>query len=184
MEKKAYDRLEALLKAKPFQELDEKDKAWVRKEIGGELAYDQLQEIVLGLSKEKHMKTSADVKKELVKRFKHKHQTVWGQILSYRVPAVAGTFIWILLALVLFYLLPAKQQVVEKHIAVETTRVDTLLVQLPADTVFIHRTVRVEVPVEAPKPREEKESKTIIVKGNALSEQKGLQRLLVSGEEI
>ena len=182
MENKEFERLETLLKSKSYEALTQEEQDWVETEIGGERAFKHLAQFMIELSAEPIQKPSPKTKKELVNAFRSKNQTTWSRVLSYRMPVIASAFVWILIAIGFWFTIPKKEVIVEKQIPFETVKLDTLYVELPQDTVIIEKTIRIEVPVYLPAP--EKEPEIIVVKGDAMSEQKDLQRLLVSGEEI
>lgn len=180
MEQNEFEKLEALLKDKQYDALDDADKSWVTANIGDQKSYTHLYELVHRLESEPSLAPNKRVKADLMAAYTSNHQTMLGKLLSYRMPAVAGLCVLLCMGVGIWYLAPAREVVVEKMVPIEKVTVDTLLVELPKDTVYILKTVRVEVPVYVPEPKKD----IIIVKGSTLSEQKDLQGLLVRGEDI
>ncbi len=181
METNDFERLESLLKSKNYEQLSGEEKEWIEKEIGGEQAYLNLQSFVTRLSGDKISAPSQKIKKNLMTAFRSRNQTVWSRVVSYRMPAFANIFVWAVLAVGVWYWIPERRVMVEKQVPIEKTLLDTVYVELPKDTVIIEKTIQVEVPVYIEK---KEEPEIIVVKGSSLSDQKDLQRLLVSGEEI
>ena len=180
MSTEGFDKLDTLLRERSYQELTEKERAFVDNEIGGEKAFNELKSMAMQLSGEQQVAVNPSVKAELMRNFKHKHRSVFMTAAEYKTPFYLNIAASVLLAVVIYWLMPAKSVEVIKTVTEQLPpRIDTVTVQMPADTVFITetRTIKVNVPVYVAS-NETKEEKQVEISGSTLKDQKALLDLL------
>ncbi len=183
MENRAFNKLDELLKQKSYEELSFEESQFVEEQVGGEQAYNDLRLLVAQSQQSMSMPVRHAVKRDLSHRFKIKYQKAPLYWLSYKTPVYANVLLVVVAILLAWYLKPAEQVIAEKIVTVQLparVEIDTLFVRLPADTVFIEKRIRVEVPVYIT-ATEEPPADRPIIKGSTLSDQQGLRELLVSG---
>ena len=178
--KKEFERLDELVKNKTYQTLTEEERTWVDEMLGQE-RYEELYGLVSGLKVETKRPVRPAVKRDLVQAFEQKHHAYsWYEL---KMPAWSTVPLAMVLIVLTWLLLPAKEVIVERQQLVNVPVIDTVTVQLPADTIYIERKVRVEVPVYLTKVVEVPVApKKVESKGKSLAEEQELQGLLVRGE--
>ncbi len=176
--KKDFERLDKLLRTRAYEQLTEEEQAWVLETVGVE-AYNELSKLVSGLASEKERPTSKRVKTQLIREFRSKHRvTAWYE---YRIPAYVNMMLVVAVGLVVWFFAPPKEVIIERQELVEVPIVETITIELPGDTVFIERPVRVEVPVYITQEIPEEIVVQPSSKAKSLRESKALSELLVSG---
>lgn len=181
MKNEEFNRLDKLVKSKAYTDLNAEDREWINEEVGAD-AYKELSILASSISGEKEKTIRKQVKSDLIKTMKRKHRGVLATTLGYRTPMYANVMALLLLVTVAWFVLPAKEVIIEKLITINVPVVDTVTIQLPSDTVFIERKVRVEVPIYLTKTAEPSEAIEKRVKDKPFAEDKALQDLLVSGQ--
>jgi len=183
MENREFDKLDRLIREKSYDSLTSEERIFVDGQIDGEKAYNDLWSLILQTQQTDSIPVTPSVKIDLVNQFKNKYQRTPLFWLNYKMPAYANVLLIAIAVLAVWYLKPAEQVVVDRLVTIQIPgKIDTLMIQLPADTVFIEKRIRVEVPVyvtkiEVPEPAQLHAS----IKGNSLSNQQGLRDLLVTG---
>lgn len=182
MKEKEFEYLDELLKNKNWAELTQNERAYVQETIGGEEAYNRYAELLIqsGLGAAKPV--SKQVNKQLMAHFKSRNRSAVYSILNYRLPAYAY------FALAAVFLLVVWQVSLVENVKVVTQEVflpgktDTVLVQLPPDTIVIERIIKEKVPVYMAKKSEVKQDgvSTPVMEGSSLADDVGLTDFLVS----
>lgn len=179
MKTEKFDALDRLLLTKAFRDLTGKEKADCKDAGIDEHAYQAMRTLILEAGNMRERPVQATVRKDLTGRFRAKNQTWTNVVLSAKIPAYLNVAALAVLAIVLWYLLPAKEIIIEKPTIVELPgRTDTLFLATSPDTVFIEKLVKVEIPVVTVNPPESTPEKSL--KGSTLADQKELRKLLVS----
>lgn len=180
MENREFNKLDELLRQKSYQELTSDELQFVEEQIGGEQAYNELKFLVVKAQQTGSKPISPRIKSDLLHRIKAKNQRSSFFWLSYKTPVYANVLLVVVAILFVWYLKPAKEVIVEKAVTVQLPPIiDTLLIQLPPDTIFIEKQIRVEVPVYIT-ATEEAPAEDSIIKGISLGDQQALKELLVS----
>lgn len=184
MESKDYYQLDELLKQKSYQQLTADEVQFVSEQIGEEKPYNDLKEMVMTARQSQSIPVASSVKHGLVQRLKGKHQRTPLFLLSYKIPAYTNVLLIVVAVIAVWYLKPTEQVIVERPVTVQLPgKTDTLMIQSPADTIYIEKRIRVEVPVYITKTVEPtKEELPQVIQGNAMGDQQGLRDLLVSGK--
>jgi len=184
MESKDYYQLDELLRQKSYQQLTADELQFVSEQIGEEKSYSDLRELVLTARQSHSMPVNFSMKHDLVHQFRGKHQSKPFNWLSYKMPAYVNALLIVVAVIAVWYLKPVEQLIVEIPVTVQLPgKIDTLMIQSPADTVFVEKRIMVEVPVYITKTAEAtSEGLAQVIKGNSMSEQQGLRDLLVSGK--
>jgi hypothetical protein len=178
MSTEGFDKLDTLLRERSYQELTEKERAFIDKEIGGEKAFNELKAMAMQLSGEQKVAINPSVKTDLMRNFKRKHRSVFLTAAEYKTPFYLNIAASVVLAVVIYWLMPAKRVEVIKTVTEQLPpRIDTLTVQMPADTVYIRETIKVNVPVYVA-ANETKEENKVEISGSTLKDQKALMDLL------
>ncbi len=178
-----FEKLDQLLRVGDFESLSGEDQHWIEESIGSAEAFDRLRETTIIARQENVKNVRPQVKKDLMKQFKEKHQPGWKLVLQWKIPAYAAMLIVALISSLLMTLMPEKERIVERYIPQQPI-VDTVFVASEPDTVFIERTIDRPVYV---KVFEEEEKSTPVVaverirKGKSLADQSGIKDILVSG---
>lgn len=182
MENKEFDKLDALLRQKEYADLSLEEKLFVEEQIGGECAYLDLFTLINQAKATNTRPISLSTKRSLTNRFKQKNRPDTTSWINLKLPVYANLPVAALLVVVIWVLLPAKEVEIDKIVTVQLPpKVDTLLVKLPSDTIYIEKKVRVEVPVYITKIEKKKSVEQSKISGSTLAEQQGLRELLVSG---
>jgi len=184
MENRAFDKLEELLRQKSYQQLTADELQFVSEQIGEEKSYNDLKEMVMTAQQSQSMPVGSSVKHDLVHQFKTKHQSTPFLLLSYKMPAYVNALLIAVAVIAVWYLKPTEQVIVDRPVTVQLPgKIDTLMIQSPADTIFIEKRIRVEVPIYITKTVEVPQvALPQVIKGNSMSDQQGLRDLLVSGD--
>ena len=182
MKNDEFKKLESLLRLKSFEDLTVDEKGWIMQNFDhDEQSYDSLHKTIDGLATEKNQAVPSHYRKNLVQLYKKTHQPAWRRLVLYKTPLYANLLVMGFIGIIIWLSRPTKQVIVENIVTRETpARVDTLIVKAPSDTVIIERTITIEKPVYLTRSNDPPVNPP--VKGNALSEQKDLQALLVRGE--
>lgn len=180
MTEKKFETLDVLLRAKAFTELSDREKALVEGVLG-EKAYSRYRELLLSTRAADVMPVRKEVRQALTEQYKAKNHSWLHAFAKAKVPVYAHVMVLAVLVPCLWFLMPPREVVVEKtHMVQAPPQVDTLLVHLPPDTVYIDKLVQVKVPVyitRAPAPTPEDPQAS----GSTLADQRDLRALLVSG---
>jgi hypothetical protein len=184
MESKDYNQLDELLRRKSYHKLTADELEFVTEQIGGEKPYNELKEMVMTAMQSQSIPVGVAVKQDLVHRFKGKHQRAPFFWLRYQMPAYVNVLLIVIAVAAAWYLKPVEQVIIDRPVTVQLPgRTDTLMISSPADTIFIEKRIRVEVPVYITKTAEPiKEVSPKMIQGNSMSDQQGLRDLLVSGK--
>ena len=176
------EAIDAMIRVKKYEELSESQLELLHQNGLDEHAYADFREIVLGAQAVRQVDVSTNQKRQLVKAFKEVNRKNTFGLLERKV-SISWQLLTVFMAFLIgYYLMPDK--LVEKERLVElppTIVVDTLLVQLPADTVYIEKFRIKEVPVYITKV-EEKLAPEVIITGTTLANQHKLKELLIEGE--
>ncbi|MEO1053714.1 MAG: hypothetical protein AAFX87_23965 [Bacteroidota bacterium] len=185
MDKEAFKGLEYLIRNKTYDALEDAERAWVNDQIGGEAAYMRLYDLVRTAQSEREMPLKTSSKRRLMAQFKAKHKSTGVAFINYRIPAYA-VIAPVILLLVIWFLIPAKQVLIEKPVFVERevylpspVQIDTVEIELPPDTVFLERVVK--IPVYLSTAKEEPKKRKRIFKGRSLAEQNDVVDLVKRG---
>jgi hypothetical protein len=183
MESRDFDKLDGLIRVKNYEALSVEERIFVSGQLGGEQAFTNLRSLVLEAQQSESLLVTSSVKADLVKQFKGKHQKTSFVWLGYRMPAYAQALLLIFVIVSVWFLKPTEQVIIDRAVTVQLPgKTDTLMIQLPADTVFIEKRIRVEVPVYITKTEADVKDSPEVIKGSSLSDQQGLRDLLVSGK--
>ncbi|SNT31141.1 hypothetical protein SAMN05421640_3353 [Ekhidna lutea] len=178
---KNFEKLDKLLRSTPFESLSNEDREWVEHEISEE-EYKGMFRAIHQLRAEKEMQPSGRTKAQLISLIKGKQQSNRNSWIYTKTPLYANFIILLVVIPLIWVLLPQKEVIVEKPVAVNVPVYDTVLVHLPPDTVLVEKTVRVEVPIYLTRNSEPKSVDSGVLKKESFAEQKALHDLLVSGE--
>ncbi len=181
MENEQYDIIEQLINTKNYDQLTTSEKDLIDQELGGQTGFEEMQTLRHDALNSKEINVSKQIKKDLIYQMKQARPGFWHKVINYRVPAYQTAAIMVFV-LVLFWLVrPEKETIVEKMVQLPPVT-DTLLVELPGDTVFLEKLVEVKVPIYITQQTEliEKPEKDDPIKGSSMAEQEVLQDLLVS----
>lgn len=185
MKSKNYNQLDVLLRQKSYQQLTADELQFVIEQLGDEKSYDDLKELVMTARQSQSMLVKSSLKLDLVSQFKAKHlQSIPFIWMGYKMPAYVNVLLVVVAIIAVWFLKPVEQVVTDRPVIVQLPgKLDTLVIQSPADTVFIVKRIRVEVPVYITKTAEAThEALTKVIEGNSMRDQQGLRDLLVSGE--
>lgn len=178
MEKTEFDKLDKLLQNKPFDELSVEEKFWVLEHLTDENTYSDIRKTIGALKMEKSMPVKKTTKSALMHAFKLKHAKQHPAWVEYKIPAYVSFLVICILSFAIWRLIPAKEIVNENPVTVQLpSRVDTLLVYVPADTVFIEKRIHVKVPVYV--TRKDELPQEVSLKGANMAEQQELNDLFV-----
>ncbi|WP_421871828.1 hypothetical protein [Marinoscillum sp.] len=151
--------IDHLIRTKAYEELNEEELKLIQQHMGSKESFEHFKGLVGAVSSSAYH-PSKQVKAKLMTNFKRRHQSWFDLAISYQTPAYLNLSLILLAALIFWIFIPPKEVMVKDPIVVELPgKTDTLIVEKPADTVFIERVVRVKVPVlmasekpEQPKP--------------------------------
>ena len=180
-----FDRLEQLLQEGNFDALEEKDQLWIEQRLGGAESFSTLRETVGMAKKGRELPVKLRRKSDLIKHFRQQHQPKWKLALQWKVPAHAAALAIIVMAALVYLLIPAKERVVEKVVWQDPV-VDTVFVSSKPDTVIIERTIEKPIYLTVYKtiPQENSNLKLAVErkpKGKSLADQADIKDILVSG---
>jgi hypothetical protein len=180
-------RIEDLLESKSFQELTDEEKFLLLKELGSEREYNSLRQISSALFVYKSdLSPDPESLRQLKVEMKRRGQeTSWfGSLVRHRVPAYSLAPAMVLLFCAGYFL--NYKTVARAPESLLLTRIDTVLVQSPPDTVFVERVVvRYQPPDTAPRENysvvKNVSGKEKSSEGVSMKDKEELERFLVSG---
>ena len=183
MEEHKFDKLDQLIRSKQFEELDPTELSFVLETLGNEAAYRHYQQLIKQSSEQAVRPVSARVSRDLTQRFKEKNRSAIYSWMTYRVPAYVNLMLILLFFAGIWFWpeKPAEIVQITKEVYLPG-KTDTLLVQLPPDTVVIERVIQKNVPVYITSNAVEI-PKTPDTEGSSLAEQQDLTDFLVSGRD-
>jgi hypothetical protein len=176
-------RIEDLLESRSFHELTIEEREFVLRELGSEEVYASLRKISEALVAEKaDLSPDPLILAKLHQQLKRtrQEQSLLREIITYKVPAYAVAPL-ILLMVTVMYLSFDRQPLIEKE-PVYVSKVDTVYVASPRDTVVIERVV-----VKYQSHPEKKVSDYAVVRnveeseGVSMKDKEELESFLVSG---
>ncbi|WP_422359571.1 hypothetical protein [Reichenbachiella sp.] len=173
------EKFDHLIRTKTYDQLSEAEKQWVLNQLPDRESYAKIRNIILKLRIETTPKLAPSTKSDLMHQFKSKHNSAAYKWLNYKIPAHLSFLCAIGFALLVWWMSPSKEVIVEKAVTVQLPgRVDTLVIQSKPDTVFINKVHRIEVPVYITK--KEESSPEMDIQGSSMAEQHELDDFLVS----
>ena len=181
MENENLERIDHLIKTKTIEDLTSSESSLIERELGLE-NFRELSQLAQGLKDEKYRSTSSSVKRDLSAEFKKRNRPFYISILSHKLPVYVQFICLIFLVPLIWILIPEKEIVIENKVTVTVPVHDTITIQLPADTVFIQKEIRVPVfQTKIVEVSPERKSNDTQVKAKNFAEEKTLNELLVSG---
>ena len=186
MKDNTYEIIDDLLRSKRYDELEDSEITLVNENLGGKAEYDKLSSIVRAVGSQSDLRVSTDIKTDLIRKIKQRNRPFWMLWLSYKMPSYASVLLVLIVFVATYYLRPVKEVPVEKIVNVPSVPVvDTLVIELPPDTVFIEKIIR--TPIYLTKQEEKEEEKptpqpNVTVKGKSLADQGELRSLLIESE--
>lgn len=180
--KNEFEKVERLLKTGDFDTQSAEDQDWIKNNLGGASAFDELREVTLIARSEKEVPVKTNVKKNLMSQFKEKHQPGWKIALQWKIPAYTAILVLMAVTSTIIIFMPEKEHLVEKYVF-QDPLIDTVYVASQPDTIIIERTI--ERPVYV-KVYEKSEEAPVLVaerkpKGKSLADQSEIKDILVSG---
>ncbi|WP_421889563.1 hypothetical protein [Marinoscillum sp.] len=180
MEKNKFEELDQIICSKNYTELNKSEKSLVDEVFSNERAFERYRELIGHAVSVQTRPVSKQSRVELMSRFKAKNRSVVYSLLSMKVPAMANVAFLIIFFAGFWWYTVQKEPVIESPKVVYLPgKVDTVFSQLPADTVYIERIVKQQVPVYVASQRPESPAPEV-TRGSTLADQEDLTDFLVS----
>ena len=174
-------KIDHLIQTKHYEELSQEDKLLIEEHLGGKKSFEQYRILFKETYATQERPVSRSVANNLSTRFKQKNRPVWYSLFNYRIPAYASIMLIALIMTASWWWTTSHPNMIEVTKEVYLPgKTDTLLVQLPPDTIVIEKVIQKTIPVYITSnvPSEKTQEST---EGSSLAEQQDLTEFLVSG---
>ena len=174
-------KIDHLIHTKQYEELSQEDKLLVDEHLGGKKSFEHYQLLFRESHATQERPVSRSVANNLSTRFKQKNRPVWYSLFNYRIPAYVSMMLITLMMTASWWWTTRHPNMIEVTKEVYLPgKTDTLLVELPPDTIVIEKVIQQTIPVYITSnvPVEKTQETT---EGSSLAEQQDLTEFLVSG---